>query len=1182
MADLGITLAERLIEVTGCAIIKEICDMWGYKSQLQDLIKTVSTIKNVLLDADSKRELSHETRGYIEDLKAAVYDADDLFDEFFTLAELKLLDGNKDDKFLKKVRCFFSGKKKEVSQAHRMSRQVKEIKEQLDSIVSNHHKYGLSVDYKPICRRREETSSYVDAGDIIGREDDKKAVIDMLFSPNDVYESFRFVTIVGVGGLGKTALAQLVCNDERVQAEFPDSKLRLWVCVSDQDGEPFDVKVILYCEKWRSLCRFLMVGQEGSRIVVTTRSEITAKIIGKKRVHKLQGLSKENSWLLFESVAFDKWEYEHENHLELVEIGKNIVEKCYNIPLAIKTVGSLLFGQHVNKWKTFEQNGFVGIGKGDNEIMSILKLSYYNLKPSLKNCFSYCALFPKDFMLSRKELISLWMAQGYIVSLDRDQSIEDAAEEHFLILVRRCFFQDVKKDRYGEIGSVKIHDLMHDVALEVGREELGVVSSNTAKLGDKVRHVYFVHGTFSQSYSFDSKIRSFISMQPRLGDLLYAHIGSWMCLRVLCLNSIGIKRLSDLIGKLLHLRYLDLSWSIHLEALSYSITGLHNLQTLDLNGCKNLMELPKDFSKMVKLRYLDLSFCTKLTGMPCMDKLTNLRHLNLSHCHELSIMPSGMDKLTCLRHLDLSGCRSLTSMPTSIGKLTSLRHFDLSNCHSLSSMSTSIGQLTSLRHFDLSNCRSLSSMFTSIGQLKSLRHFDLSNCHSLSSMPTSMGQLTSLRHFDLSYCHSLASMPSGMGKLTNLRVLPFFVVGMEKRISGKEQCMGELGDLKPLTNLEGRIWIKIGKFNKNDGGGEYLKGLKYLTEVEIEFSVDEDGNNECFEWEGVMEKLEPPSNVKKFTLLIYKGTTIPRWGRASDNWALSLPHLVEIQLNICYSLEQIPLLSKLRNLKSLSLYCLFKLEFMENTSSNKGNDEEDLTAFFPSLESLNIWHLDSLKGWWREEELIENDDNGRILRSSFTFPRLSELVIRECPKLTSFPSCQNLEDLDLDEVDYFGNSQGDVTLREVKIDDVGLLNLIHYPVNKLHIHENKKVESLSEYGDVFLKYKYTCSLRCLEISFCSNLRTLGKAGLEHLTALEELHLDCNNQLSFSEDDDGMPWKSLQHCLRSLSISYCSAIKSLPESMRNLTSLQNLIIFECPELEERTLLYAKTGVAVILD
>ncbi|XP_021766538.1 disease resistance protein RGA2-like [Chenopodium quinoa] len=726
-----------------------------------------------------------------------------------------------------------------------MSHQVEEIRKKLDEIVSNHQKFGLSVDYNPIVRRRDDTYSYVDAQAIIGREHDKKVVIDMLLGSNDVDESIRFLSIVGVGGLGKTALAQLVCNDKEVEAEFPDPKLRLWVCVSDQDGEQFDVRSILCkilelvtdhkpdatatmewvqkkfqeklkgrkfllvlddvwnedCEKWRCLYRFLTLGRQGSRIVVTTRSEMTAKIIGEKHVHKLQGLSPENSWLLFESIAFDKGEQELVNHLKLVDIGKKIAEKCYNIPLAIKVVGSLLFGQPLSKWQTFVDSGLAKIGQGDNEVMSILKLSYHNLRPSLKNCFSYCALFPKDAYIKRVRLIDLWMAQGFIVPLDGGQSIEDAAEEHFLILVRRCFFQDVKKDKYGDIEGAKIHDLMHDVALEVGGEEISVVSSNTTILGDKVRHVYFASDRCPQSFFCKSKIRSFI-LSSHSTSLVDTPIDSWICLRVLYLRSAGMIRLPDSIGKLLHLTYLDLSSNCDLETLTDSITRLNNLQTLVLSDCNNLRELPKDFSKLVKLR-----------------------HLDLRGCDELSRMPSGMDKLTRLRHLNLRRCE-------------------------------------------------------------------------------------------------LSSMPSGMGKLTNLRVLTLFVVGKEKRGSTEEQRMGDLKDLKTLTDLKGGMRIEIGKYYMNDGEGKYLKSMKHLSKVEIYFYSDDDRCSEC---EGVMEKLEPSSNIKEFVLLKYMGTKIPRWGRAEDDWAISFQHLVNIKINFCRELEQIPLLSKLRYLKSLSFWGLEKL-----------------------------------------------------------------------------------------------------------------------------------------------------------------------------------------------------------------------------------------------------------------
>lgn len=262
------------------------------------------------------------------------------------------------------------------------------------------------------------------------------------------------------------------------------------------------------------------------------------------------------------------------------------------------------------------------INEGDNKIMPILKLSYHNLRPSLKSCFSYCALFPKDFRLQKQMLIDLWMAHGYIVPLDQGQSIEDVAEDHFFILLRRCFFQDVEKNGYGEIMSIKIHDLMHDVAQEVMEEEIYVVTSKTKTLKGQFRHVNFV-GYKWPDFSFCSdKIRSclchFVVEPP--GNTI---INNSLCLRVLDLSYSKIETLPDSIGELLHLRYLNMSFS-HVKKLSQRITKLQNLQTLLLRNCHKLWELPEDFSNLVKLRHLDLYGCT-LTGMPSrMDKLTSL------------------------------------------------------------------------------------------------------------------------------------------------------------------------------------------------------------------------------------------------------------------------------------------------------------------------------------------------------------------------------------------------------------------------------------------------------------------------------------------------------------------------------------------------------------------------------
>lgn len=92
-----------------------------------------------------------------------------------------------------------------------MSRGVKKVRKKLDAIANNHRQFGFSVDYHPIRKRREETCSYSYAGSVIGREDDLEKILHTLLDDN--FNRMSYLTIVGIGGLGKTALAQLVYND---------------------------------------------------------------------------------------------------------------------------------------------------------------------------------------------------------------------------------------------------------------------------------------------------------------------------------------------------------------------------------------------------------------------------------------------------------------------------------------------------------------------------------------------------------------------------------------------------------------------------------------------------------------------------------------------------------------------------------------------------------------------------------------------------------------------------------------------------------------------------------------------------------------------------------------------------------------------------------------------------------
>ncbi|CAO2839060.1 unnamed protein product [Amaranthus hypochondriacus] len=674
VAQTALSAIQCILSALKSTHLKKILSIYGYESKLVELQHTVNTINNVLLDADAKQKLSNVAQQLIEDLKEVVFEADDLLDEFVTLAEQNKHLKADGITISKKMKRFLS-RSNPLFVALKMSKGVKKIKKKLDAFAYN-KQFMMKFNHEPIKHRKRETCSYVDVVEIVGREGDLEHIVGKLLD-SEVQTDVSFMSIVGMGGLGKTALAQLVYNDQRVEKAFD---LRLWHCVSDQDQKQLDIvgilgnifsltcthekctdqsslqivqselqkklsdkKYLLVLDdvwtenrnEWLELVRLLKVSQKGSWIVVTTRSEVTAKFMGSGSMYQLQGLEKKDSQSLFEKVAFGSEVCNHDD--DLFEIGQKIVEACGGVPLAIKVAGSLVYGQDKKKWEAVQEVGVANMG--NNDITQILKLSYHHLPFSLKNCFSFCAIFPKDYSMGKNELIDLWMAHNYIVPLHKGQSIEDAGEEHFLILLRRCFFQDIRKDvDTGEVDWVKIHDLLHDIAQDVSRKEIfagtGIIVSDN--LDRKIRHLsLFDKVTEYEISSLDiQRLRSYLddrNFKPVVNFHVEKLEKNCRYLRALRLQIFEIEDLSILnsVGKLLHLRYLHLTSQDKLEVLPESITKLCNLESLILFNCRMLKELPKDLSRLIKLRVLDISDCHRLKYMPKgMNKLTYLNRLS--------------------------------------------------------------------------------------------------------------------------------------------------------------------------------------------------------------------------------------------------------------------------------------------------------------------------------------------------------------------------------------------------------------------------------------------------------------------------------------------------------------------------------------------------------------------------
>ncbi|KAJ7982366.1 Disease resistance protein [Quillaja saponaria] len=265
------------------------------------------------------------------------------------------------------------------------------------------------------------SSCLVDESAIYGKDDDKEKITKLLLS--DDIESGNHpsvITIVGMGGLGKTTLAQLVYNDKRMDDQF---NLKAWVCVSEEfdvrrvtrtilraitssnndDTDDLNIlqlklKEILMEKKfllvlddvwnenrsnWEVLQSPFNYGTTRSKILVTTRSLKVGSIMHSAQIHHLKQLSEEHCWKLFVAHAFGKGDCNANPSLELV--GRKIVAKCKGMLLALKTLGDLLYAKlSPEEWESILTSDIWNMPNDDSNITPALILSYHYLPLHLK------------------------------------------------------------------------------------------------------------------------------------------------------------------------------------------------------------------------------------------------------------------------------------------------------------------------------------------------------------------------------------------------------------------------------------------------------------------------------------------------------------------------------------------------------------------------------------------------------------------------------------------------------------------------------------------------------------------------------------------------------------------------------------------------------------------------------
>ncbi|TVU42186.1 hypothetical protein EJB05_08579, partial [Eragrostis curvula] len=897
-----------------------------------------------------------------------------------------------------------------------------------------------------------QTGSTSTVTKFVGREKEKKQILEWLTKKTRVEDEAEIVinpvhvpifSLVGHGGMGKTTLAQTICENDEVVKDF---KI-IWVTVSTRFDATSVTRKILESvngetlrtdsleplqqalkdnmktfnrfflilddvweeekrSEWEKLFAPLRTMKGGNKILLTTRmasvAATAANVMGVAiESLTLEELQEDHNLELFNHHVFSG--LKSQDYGELRVIGERIARKLGGCPLVTKVVSGHLQGNMTSEfWDRFLCEDYLNDFKGNtDDIMKVLNLSYYYLPTELQTCFRYCSIFPKDYKFTKKELVMMWIGSGLISpTRNEEKRLEDIGEHYISQLTRKSFFeQKIEKHQYSQLEReyYVMHDLIHELADYVSSGECKRITSpgRFADVKDTVRHL-----------SIDNI------------DGLYAD---------------RIKR----------------------------IVNLKNLRTLIISEA-NEGNISKHMACAIE------------------NALENSRALRLIQMNNGSpfSFPRKTDKLKHLRGIFVNALA-----PESIKGI--------------------------LRLYPL--------MFP-------------------------------------------------VSKLTYLQELGEYQV---QGIKGNKIIA--IRDLKYLRELE--VWGLQNLESIDEARSAKLKEKNSLISLSLWWPASYSGTQNRID-DLVVDQLEPHANIKKLTIHGYRGLRPPFW---MDNDNLTVKKLVSLRLEECLNWEQLPYLQELELLRHLTLLELPKLQQIGPSSHMSGKSTVDM-YLPPNLYSLRVEKCLELK------ELP-------ILPTSLAYLKLIHVGLTYLPTIGKLHNCPKMRMLggekdvilsSLARLSLGHTAQGLVSLPSADVCSKNLKSL-----RTLLIRGCDHLISLGGLGSI-------PSLSSLEITQCCKLVEAARFYLsgsyasageeEHLVVpqLEYLRIDLSSLLLVeplksihqtqqliievaSETESYHERWLLRNCA-SLKFMNISKAELLPQSMKDLSSLQNLTLFDAGKLD----------------